>query len=486
VRTILAKENAVRPTAPSANSIKSAKLRHVRVFDYYPIWRIKPSPENDKLYRPINSDDPELIALAESVKTYGVKEPLVITLDRFILSGHRRYAAAKLAGLEKIPCVVEKIHRRDPEFLLLLREYNRQRVKGFEEKLREEIVTADPEEAYQSLIKHRKAKAGVTLSSIKIVGTKMRCGISAAKEPFLRAILEVINGWRDYWPLSDRRIHYGLLNEPPLKHGKKPGSVYRNDKASYGALTELLTRARLAGIIAMEAISDETRPVCIFDVYAEPGPFICREVNDFLKGYWRDLQQSQPNHIEIVGEKNTIAGIIEPVAMKYCIPVTTGRGYCSLPPRSDMQRRFRKSGKEKLIVLFLTDFDPDGEEIAHSFVRSMRDDFDVGSIEGMKVALTGEQVRKLKLPPMMQAKSGSAHYEKFTSEHGHNVFELEAIPPEKLQELLEGTIDRIMDKQAFNAELDAEKDDAVFLAAARQRVQGALAECTATGHGEDC
>jgi hypothetical protein len=138
-----------------------------------------------------------------------------------------------------------------------------------------------------------------------------------------------------------------------------------------------------------------------------------------------------------------------------------------------MQQRFRKSGKEKLIVLILTDFDPDGEEIAHSFVRSMRDDFDV-PVEGVKVALTSVQVRELNLPPMMQAKAGSANYTKFTSEHGHDVFELEAIPPDKLQELLEDAIDRVIDKAAFNAELDAEKSDAAFLSHVRRRVRAVL------------
>lgn len=484
MRTSRPKKNAPTFAAESTGAPESAKLGHARVFDYYPIWRIRPSPENDKLYRPINPDDPELIALAESIKTYGIKEPLVITLDRFILSGHRRYAAAKLAGLEEVPCVVEKIHRRDPEFLPLLREFNRQRVKGIDEKLREEVVSADPEEAYQSLIEHRKAKAAIRMRSIQITGTKTRCEISPAKLLFLTAILKIMMDWRAYWPLSDRRIHYALLNDPPLKHAKKPESVYRNDTASYNALTELLTRARLAGTIPMEAISDETRPVCVFDVFAEPGPFMRGEINHFLKGYWRDLQQSQPCHIEIVGEKNTIGGLIKPVAEKYCIPMTTGRGYCSLRPRYDMQQRFQKSGKEKLIVLFLTDFDPDGEEIAHSFVRSMRDDFNVDRVEGVKVALTGAQVRELNLPPMMQAKVGSANYRKFTSKHGHDVFELEAIPPEKLQELLEDAIDRVIDKRAFNAELNAEKRDAAFLDGVRRRVHRALAECTNQRRGK--
>jgi hypothetical protein len=36
-----------------------------------------------------------------------------------------------------------------------------------------------------------------------------------------------------YWPLTVRQVHYLLLNDPPLRHDKKPGSVYVNDKASY-------------------------------------------------------------------------------------------------------------------------------------------------------------------------------------------------------------------------------------------------------------
>ena len=270
--------------APGSDALDSAKLGHVRVFNY-PISLIKPSLENDQLYRPIDPDDPEIISLAKSIKIRGVKVPFTITLDDFILSGHRRYMAAKLAGVEEIPCLRESIYHDDPEFLRLLREYNMQREKSLDERLREKIVSADPEEAYESLIEHRKAKAAIPVRSMQISGAKMRCEISRAKQPFLDAIFKIMTEWREYWPGSDRRIHYPLLNAPPLKHAKKPHSVYRNDKASYNALTELLTRARLAGIIPMESISDETLPICVFQVYADPGPLIRREINDFLKNY---------------------------------------------------------------------------------------------------------------------------------------------------------------------------------------------------------
>jgi hypothetical protein len=182
-----------------------------------------------------------------------------------------------------------------------------------------------------------------------------------------------------------------------------------------------------------------------------------------LKDYYRDLQQSQPDHIEIVGEKNTVEGVIRPVAGKYCIPYTIGRGYCSLPPRHEMSKRFRRSGKSRLILLVLSDFDPEGEDIGHSFARSMRDDFGVARVESIKVALTDQQVASLGLPPQMKAKTGSSRHAKFTDRHGDDVFELEAIHPEQLQDMLRKAIDNVLDVDAFNAEVNAEKEDAAKL-----------------------
>ena len=170
--------------------------------------------------------------------------------------------------------------------------------------------------------------------------------------------------------------------------------------------------------------------------------------------------QSQPNHIEILAEKNSVDSIIRPVAAEFCIPMTIGRGYCSLRPRFDVAQRFRKSGKERLVLLMLSDFDPDGEEIAHSFARSMRDDFGVENIEPIKVALTADQVADYDLPPMMQAKSGSSNYERFAEKHGDDVWELEALPAARLQDVLHVAIDDVLDTDAFNHEIDQEKADA--------------------------
>jgi hypothetical protein len=462
-------------TAEHLDSPTAVELGQVPILRL-PMADIRPSPENDRLYRPVDPADPQIVRLAESIAEHGLQEPLLITRDHWIVSGHRRYAAARLAGLEVLPCRVVPIFKdRDHErFMVLLTECNRQRVKSFDEKLREQVVAVNREDAYQSLITHRRQRGAITTDRLATTGAMRRAKITDAKMPLVNAINKVLDDLADFRPLSARQVHYALLNDPPLRHAGKSGSRYRNDRASYKALVELLTRARLVGLVPMDAIADDTRPVTTWRVYRDVQDYLSDELEGFLRGYWRDLLVSQPNHIELVVEKNTIAPIIMPVAEKYCMPTTVCRGYCSLPPRRDMARRYLRSGKENFVLLVVSDFDPDGEEIAHSLARSLRDDFGVRRIEPIKVALTAGQVGQFELASDAEAKRTSANYRKFVQRYGRDVFELEALRPRQLQAVVQRTIDFVLDLAAFNAELDRERGDAEHLAGVRGVVREAL------------
>ncbi len=480
----------VRKSTTSALAERAgAKYGHVLIL---PLRSVHPSPENDELYNPVDPTDPDFQALVDSIKKHGVREPLLVTADFYILSGHRRHAAAKRAGLTEVPCRIDPTSRLDddgevnPRFVLMLREHNRQRVKTLAEVLREEVVSADPEEAYRALLEHRRQAARVKVQGLDLGSQKQRAKISKAKRPFLDAIVAILNELRDYWPLSIRLIHYNLLNDPPLKHAGKPETYYcnrakrvlsnryDNTLLSYKNADDLITRARFEGLIPFEAIDDPTRSVVTWEVHQSPAGFIRRCLDDFLKGYSRDLMQSQPNHVEIIGEKNTIEGVIRPVAMDYCIPYTLGRGYSSVPPRKRIHERFVRSGKEGLILLFLADFDPEGEDIGRSFARSMRDDFGLTNITPVKVTLTAEQVREMDLPPQMKAKEGSSRRDGFVERHGDDVFEMEAVPPPQLQRLLLDTLTAVIDIERFNAEVENEKRDAAQLDRIRRQAHGWL------------
>jgi ParB-like chromosome segregation protein Spo0J len=250
-----------------------------------PIENLRSSPENDALYSPVDPADPEIVEMSRSIAVHGVQEPLIVTADLYVVSGHRRLVAAKLAGLIAVPCKVLDFDKDEDHdrFMHLLRECNRQRVKTFNEKLREEAISANPDAAYQSLIEHRKERSQLDLETLDIRGEKRRSEISKAKLPLLEAINGIIEDRRQYWPLSDRQIHYALLNDPPLIHASKPGSRYRNDLKSYKALTELLTRARIADEISMSVIQDATRPVTLWDVHRDVQGYLRTQLEEFGK-----------------------------------------------------------------------------------------------------------------------------------------------------------------------------------------------------------
>src|SRR5579872_4080229 len=137
-----------RPTSPKRAHRPSAKPEVCVV--NVPLSAIRPSPENDQLYHPIAFDNPNFLALVESVAERGVLEPVIVTADGWIISGHRRHAAATAAGLRSIPIRRLSICRDDDcdEFVRLLREHNRQRVKTYDESIREEIILIDSDDAY--------------------------------------------------------------------------------------------------------------------------------------------------------------------------------------------------------------------------------------------------------------------------------------------------------------------------------------------------
>src|SRR4029077_18273545 len=104
---------------------------------------IRPSAENDQLYGPIDLYDDMSAALELSIKERGLAEPLILTADGYILSGHRRFAVCKhLLHWETIPCRTEDRIRREgnPNYLKDLIAYNPQRVKSVGALLREAIL----------------------------------------------------------------------------------------------------------------------------------------------------------------------------------------------------------------------------------------------------------------------------------------------------------------------------------------------------------
>src|SRR5690349_6267002 len=84
-----------------------AEIGQVRISDeiiYRPLSEVRRSPENDKVYKPIDTNDPDFLAFVEQVRVNGITDPLITTIDGYICSGHRRYSAAEVLILDPVPC----------------------------------------------------------------------------------------------------------------------------------------------------------------------------------------------------------------------------------------------------------------------------------------------------------------------------------------------------------------------------------------------
>ena len=442
----------------------------------WPISALQPAPENDDIYRAISLDD--VADLMRSIREHGIQEPLLISSDGFIISGHRRWTAAHFLDLTELPVRVHPVSRtKNPaEFLKLLVECNSQRIKGGDVLLAESVIKVDPLAAHETIVAEREAKEaqrinGCTLSIIATHGNKRRYNFSPAKKPLLDAILRIVEEQREFWPLSVRQIHYRLLGEnAPLIHASKADSRYRNDRDSYRAAVDVAARARIQGFLPWQAIADETRPVDSNGAFHDPQEFFRQETKNFLSGYWRDLLQSQPHHIEIVAEKLTVRSILARTALEHTMPLTISRGMCSLPAKRKIHDRYACSQKKKLILLCVSDLDPAGDTIAADLPESFEQDFGLNDVEAFKVALTIDQVEQYGLAPSMEAKTSSPTYSSFVERYGiTDAYELEAMAPADLATELTLAIEEVIDIDLFNQELRAEQADAAKLIAIRER-----------------
>ena len=92
-------------------------------------------------------DEEKIKILSESIKNYGVLQPIVLTPDDkgkyMIIAGERRYRASKLARKSDIPAVIKDIPMKDIMEIALIENLQREELNPIEEAL-----------AYRSLIKN--------------------------------------------------------------------------------------------------------------------------------------------------------------------------------------------------------------------------------------------------------------------------------------------------------------------------------------------
>ena len=177
------------------------------------IGHVRPNPNQPRKY----FDEEALSGLAESIKSQGIIQPLTVEEiapgEFSIIAGERRYRAAKIAGLDKVPAIV-----------VSLSEVQRIQMSLIENIQRENLNAIEEASAYQYLIDHSgytqemvAQKVGKSRSAIAnslrllSLSDKMKDDIvsGAMSAGHARAILSLINP-ADRELLRDKIVHEGL------------------------------------------------------------------------------------------------------------------------------------------------------------------------------------------------------------------------------------------------------------------------------------
>jgi hypothetical protein len=477
----------------TTQSAKVKKLNEIENLLFPSVSLLKETPENWEIYRPPNENDEAFIQLRQSIAENGFLNEHAITIssDRFIISGHRRFRAALAERLNVIPVFVrwdiamEELSKQ--EKLKLLADNNRgSRIKTTAEIFMEEAVQIDPEEAIREA-QERKAqhftKAKGSSEEVESIGKIRRTDPTKSRKELLDAVLDIISTYRKNMgnvAISARHIHYQLLSKKVRTSTYKTGFIYGeqrfNDKGeSIGdrgedALSKLLCDARSQGDIPNDWIDDTTRPTFIPQAQSLSS-YLIAETNGMFQSYWANVHREQPFHVELLLEKNTLFSLVRnKVANPLRLPLTCLRGYGSYPAARDVATRFKQSGKDKLIAVYISDLDPEGINMPASWKKYLLHDFGVDA-KVIRAAVTPAQVNDYNLPPDTSVKLESSRAKSFIRDYGDQCWELDSMPPQILVNEITKAAKGCLDIDILNAALEEENHDEVRLATFARLIQ---------------
>ena len=95
-----------------------------------PINQLKTCPINSEIYR-----DSEVGDLVNSIVEVGLLQPIIVTPNNLIISGHRRFKAIQTLGWNEVECEIKDIPEDELAVHIVL--YNQSRLKVCTELLRE-------------------------------------------------------------------------------------------------------------------------------------------------------------------------------------------------------------------------------------------------------------------------------------------------------------------------------------------------------------
>lgn len=225
-----------------------------------------------------------------------------------------------------------------------------------------------------------------------------------------------------------------------------------NTVQSYKSLGDVVNDGRLAGLIDWDAIEDRTRNLRSSPHWSSPRSIARACADQFAVDLW----DTQDNYVEVWIEKDALVGVIEGICIEFDVPHFACRGYTSQSEMWGAAQRLieRENRGKKTTIIHLGDHDPSGIDMT----RDIQDRLELfGSTAVIhRIALVFDQIEQYN-PPPNPAKTTDARYQSYADKYGDESWELDALEPRVIVDLIREAVQDQIDQDAWEEALERQK-----------------------------
>lgn len=258
---------------------------------------------------------------------------------------------------------------------------------------------------------------------------------------------------------ADYRARGYVLTLRQLYYQFVARDLLENKQKNYKRLGSIIDDARQTGHLDWETIEDRTRNLKSPSTWTSPESILRAVADQYMENPWLK-QEVWP---EVWIEKDALVGVIEPVCDELRVPFFACRGYASQSEMYGAAKRFERLRRQgyRPMVLYLGDHDPSGMHMGVNAGERL-ELFSRGDVEVKRIALNRDQIDQYD-PPPNPAKETDSRFEAYAAEHGDESWELDALDPDVISELIRDEIAAITDQDKWDECIANENENSTGL-----------------------
>lgn len=273
-------------------------------------------------------------------------------------------------------------------------------------------------------------------------------------------LIEISDGILDEYArmrfrLSLRQLYYQMVARDLLPDSwRDPVTHSKNNTRSYKNLGDIVSDARLAGLLDWDRIEDRGREAFLPAAWESPAEIVRAAANQFRVDRW----EGQENYVEVMVEKDALSGVLEGVCRELHVRLTANKGYSSSTALYDAGRRINAAltDSDKSFncahIFYLGDHDPSGIDMTRDVTERLKQFSGIDREDELQIHRLALNIDQINLwnPPENPAKTTDSRYNSYVDMFGESSWELDAVEPQTLAQLLRDGIVNLVDEDQWN------------------------------------